>query len=150
MRWRFFSKPVGLDLERLKAAGDGNNRYLLCFLFLLVLNYTFMENPFEIIVEKLNAIENQIASIENKLFTSDDTSKTVFEIMSLNQLCKYYDFTKSYIYKQTSNRLIPFYKNGKRLYFKKDEIDSWILENRVKTIKDIEQEANAYLMRKKR
>ena len=109
-----------------------------------------MENPFEIIVEKLNAIENRIASIENKLFTSNDTSKTVFEIMSLNQLCKYYDFTKSYIYKQTSNREIPFYKNGKRLYFKKDEIDNQILDNRVKTIKDLDQEANTYLMRKKR
>ena len=108
-----------------------------------------MENPFEIIVEKLNAIESRIASIENKMFTLTDTSKTVLEIMSLNQLCEYYDFTKSYIYKQTSNREIPFYKNGKRLYFKKDEIDNWILENKVKSIQDIEREVNAYLLKKR-
>ncbi|MDV7187620.1 helix-turn-helix domain-containing protein [Lutibacter sp. TH_r2] len=109
-----------------------------------------MENPFEIIVEKLNAIENRLASIENKLLTSNNTTRNAIEIMSLKQLCEYYDFTKSHIYKLTSNREIPFYKNGKRLYFKKDEIDQWILENRVKTVKDIEQEANNYLMRKKR
>lgn len=61
-----------------------------------------MENSFEIIVEKLNAIENRIASIENKLLTLNDNTKTVFEIMSLNQLCEYYDFTKSHIYNQSS------------------------------------------------
>ncbi len=33
MRWRFFSKPEGLDLESLSAAGEGNNRFLRPFLF---------------------------------------------------------------------------------------------------------------------
>ncbi|MDV7188460.1 helix-turn-helix domain-containing protein [Lutibacter sp. TH_r2] len=109
-----------------------------------------MENPFEIIVEKLNAIENRITSIENKLLTSNDTSKTVFEIMSLNQLCKYYDFHKSFIYKLTSNREIPHYKKGKRLVFKKDEINTWLLENKIKTMDDLQREATLYSIRKKK
>lgn len=33
LRWRFYSKPVGLDLESINAVGDGNNRYLRPFLF---------------------------------------------------------------------------------------------------------------------
>jgi excisionase family DNA binding protein len=71
--------------------------------------------------------------------------------MNLNQLCDYLELSKSHIYKLTSNQEIPHYKRGgKKLYFNKYEIDKWVLENKVKTIKDIEQEANAYLMRKKR
>ena len=57
MRWRFISKPVGLDLERCCAAGVGNNRVLLSFfIFTLNLKYRIMENTFEIIVEKLNEL----------------------------------------------------------------------------------------------
>ena len=107
-----------------------------------------MENPFEIIVEKLTAIETRISSIENRLLISNAVLD--LEVMSLNQLCNHYDLTKSFVYKKTHSREIPHYKNGKRLFFKKNEIDTWILENRVKTIKDLEQETNAYLMRKKR
>jgi len=33
VRWRFFSKPLGLDLERCCVAGGGNNLVLLSFLF---------------------------------------------------------------------------------------------------------------------
>jgi hypothetical protein len=33
VRWRFFSKPKGFNLERFNAAGEGNNRFLLSFLF---------------------------------------------------------------------------------------------------------------------
>ncbi|WP_111709095.1 helix-turn-helix domain-containing protein [Lutibacter citreus] len=109
-----------------------------------------MENPFEIIVEKLTVIEKRLASIEHKLETkyNDDGYK---EVMNLKELCEYLGLSKSHIYKLTSTREIPHSKNrGKKLYFNKYEIDKWVLENKVKTIKDIEQEANANLMRKKR
>jgi len=33
VRWRFFSKPVGLDLESIRAVDVGNNRFLLSFIF---------------------------------------------------------------------------------------------------------------------
>jgi hypothetical protein len=67
VRWRFFSKPVGLDLERCYVAGEGNNRVLLSFfIFTLKLKYRIMENHFEIILEKLTLIEKRLASIEHK------------------------------------------------------------------------------------
>jgi len=109
-----------------------------------------MENPFEIIIEKLNAIENRIKSIESKIAVTTNENGSSLDIMSLNQLCEFYDFGKSYVYKKTSNREIPYYKNGKRLYFKRIEIDEWLLDNRIKTNKDIEREVSTYLMRKKK
>jgi len=108
-----------------------------------------MENPFEIIIEKLVAIEKRIASIEVKLNSETDihTSKNV---MSINQLCEYCGFAKSYVYKQTSTREIPHYKKGKRLYFKKTEIDDWLLKTKVKTMDEIQREATIYTIRRRK
>jgi excisionase family DNA binding protein len=108
-----------------------------------------MENPFEIIIEKLNLIERRILFIDNKLQISTNTISSL-EIMSLKQLCEHYDFNKSFVYKLTSNREIPHYKKGKRLVFKKDEIDAWLLENKVKTMDDLQREATRYSIRKKK
>ncbi len=150
MRWRFFSKPVGLDLDCISVAGEGNNLVLLTFfIFTLNLKYSIMENPFEIIIEKLTVIEKRLASIEHKLGTkyNDDGYK---EVMNLNQLCDYLELSKSHIYKLTSTQEIPHYKSGgKKLYFNKYEIDKWVLKNRVDTNDEIETMAANYLMNSK-
>ena len=49
----------------------------------------------------------------------------------------------------TSPAAIPHYKLGKKLFFKKEEIDEWIYANKVKTRQDIENEANEYIARKR-
>ncbi len=56
------------------------------------------------------------------------------EIMSVDDLHVYLGFSKSYIYKLTSEKLIPHYKPlNKSLFFKRSEIDAWILKCPVET-----------------
>jgi hypothetical protein len=50
----------------------------------------------------------------------------------------------------TSSNDIPHYKSGKRLYFKKSEIDEWVFSNRIKTNDDIEKEAMEYIRKNRR
>jgi excisionase family DNA binding protein len=57
---------------------------------------------------------------------------------------------KTYIYKLTHNRRIPYYTTGKRIYFKRDELVGYVTRIRVKTQDEIEQEADNYLARKRR
>lgn len=40
---------------------------------------------------------------------------------------------KNTIYSMVSKKEIPYYKNGKKLYFKKDELVEWILKERKNT-----------------
>lgn len=47
-------------------------------------------------------------------------------------------------------RQIPHYKLGKRLYFRKEEMDAWINKGKVKTQEEISAEADAYLLRRGR
>jgi len=56
-------------------------------------------------------------------------------ILTVGELESYTGFSKSYIYKLTMDRMIPYYKRdgGKTLFFKRSEIDDWLLSNRVTT-----------------
>ena len=107
-----------------------------------------MENPFEILNERLERIENLLQKIYNRDFVSkpiDEPSK----IMTTKTVAAYLSVTTSCIYKLTSSREIPHSKRGKRLYFQKNEIDNWVMENKCLTNKDIKDMADDYLSKRR-
>ena len=80
-------------------------------------------------------------SIEERLTNLERINQGAKTILTLEEVAKYTHYSKSYIYKLTSRREIPCYKpNGKQLYFKRTEIDEWLLTNRKMTNKEIESE----------
>ena len=80
-------------------------------------------------------------SIEERLTNLERINQEAKTILTLEEVAKYTNYSKSYIYKLTSRREIPCYKpNGKQLYFKRTEIDEWLLSNRKMTNKEIESE----------
>ena len=103
-----------------------------------------MENPFELILDKLNNIENLLkAGMKN-----DNGTVTITEVLNLNQAAEYVSLSKSAIYKKTSERNIPHFKQGKKLYFKRSELDNWLTGMKISTRDEIEQEATDYIIRK--
>jgi excisionase family DNA binding protein len=60
--------------------------------------------------------------------------------------------SKSHIYKLVCAKRIPYYKGegGKLTYFDKGELNKWLLQHRVKTADELEQEAATYLVTGKR
>ena len=44
----------------------------------------------------------------------------------------------------TSKKRIPHYKQGGRVYFKKDELVEWMTERKVKTESEINSDAETY------
>lgn len=106
-----------------------------------------MENPFELILEKLNKIEvllNQEGKLEPK-------EKTVFakDILKTNEAAKYLSMSKSSLYKRTCNFTIPHFKVGGAIFFKRSELDEWIFTHRVKTRENIEREALDYVSKRR-
>jgi len=108
-----------------------------------------MENPFELIMQKLERIENLFLN-HNVERAGNNKTKPYSEIMSVQQLSDYLDLSKSHIYKKTSSREIPHSKRGKKLYFEKSVIDDWVLENKITTSDEIEQLAANYILNNKR
>ena len=68
-------------------------------------------------------IEQQIAEIKEFITRQSLANK---DVMSLSEAATYAGVSKSYLYKLTSARLIPFYRPANKLiFFKKEEIDAW-------------------------
>ncbi len=87
-----------------------------------------------------------------QLLSEIETLKTLFKsqvnkkVLTLEEVAAYTGLSKSYLYKLTSTRGIPCYKpRAKMVYFDRDEIDQWLLQNRIKTKAEIEAEAATYV-----
>lgn len=64
------------------------------------------------------------------------------EVLTIDELTAYTGYKKSHIYRLTSQKAIPYYKpQGGTLYFKKSEIENWLLQNRQATTSEIEAKA---------
>ena len=59
-------------------------------------------------------------------------------------------FTVPTIYGYCQRNEIPYYKKGNKLYFFKSEILDWIRTGKQKTIKEIQEDANLYLLNNKK
>ena len=131
--------PKGLTLK------DGKrNGYFCIFIFFSGINYTqnlhFMENPFDIIVQRLDSIEKLLNEL-SKNANNSKPPKDTDEIMTVEQLSDYLTIARQTIYEKCSKKEIPYFKAGKRLYFKKSVINDWINSGRRYTTDELMQQA---------
>ncbi|PZF73638.1 helix-turn-helix domain-containing protein [Taibaiella soli] len=95
-------------------------------------------------MDTLQSIEQRLANIESLL-------SGVKTVLTLTEAAEYCRLSQSYMYKLTSAGLIPHYKPaGKMLYFKREELDAWMLRNEVKTSSSIDAQATNYVVTNKR
>ena len=93
----------------------------------------------EKIFEKLENIERML--VEQNLLKK--------EVLNFSEAAVYLEVSHSHLYKLTSSGALPAYKpNGKKLYFNRKELDTWLLSNKQVTSTEIEEQANQYLMKK--
>lgn len=70
------------------------------------------------------------------------------EFLTLEEAARYTGLTKSALYKLTSTRKIPFSKpNGKNCFFKRTELEAWLMSNPVATADELNDRAQAYCMK---
>ena len=91
------------------------------------------------IIEKLTRIESLFNQLPQK------------EVLNFGEACEFLNLSASYLYKLTHKQQIPHYKpNGKKIYFRRGELQEWLLQNRVKPLAEIEQEALDYVVSNKK
>lgn len=73
------------------------------------------------------------------------------EVLTFQEGCDYCGFMPSHMYKLTSLDAIPHYKpNGKMIFFRRSELETWLLRNRSTTKEEIEEEVTTYLSKRRR
>jgi excisionase family DNA binding protein len=91
------------------------------------------------IIEKLDKIESLFSQLPTK------------EVLNFVEACEFLNLSASYLYKLTSKQELPHYKpNGKKIYFRRGELQEWLLKNRIKPLAEIETEALDYVVSKKK
>ena len=98
---------------------------------------TFMERlserltSVEAILKKLDPIESlleRIALLEKNIYTTK-------QVFTFQEACMYIGISESMLYKLTSGKEIPHYKpRGKMIYFAKEDLDEWLLQNYEPTV----------------
>jgi len=58
------------------------------------------------------------------------------ELLTIEEAAIFLNLAKPTIYSLTSRRELPFFKTGKKLYFKRSELLSWIEKGKQKTIEE--------------
>ncbi len=73
------------------------------------------------------------------------------KVLTFDEACDYTGISRSYMYKLTGSQKIPNSKpNGKVIFFEKEKLDQWLLQNGRKSNQEIENEAAKYIGDKKR
>ena len=100
---------------------------------------TYMER----MSERLSAIESvlkHLEPIENLLDRITLLENTIFStkrVFTFQEACMYIGVSESMLYKLTASKEIPHYKpRGKMVYFAKEELDEWLLQNHEPTVNE--------------
>ena len=111
-------------------------------------NITFEDLPKAMswLMDKLNELDSKIDGLNNQ-----NQSVPTEQWMNLKELCDYIPShpAEQTVYGWTSCHLIPFHKRGKRIMFLKSEIDEWLHAGKIKSDKNLEDEAAQFTKSKR-
>ena len=103
-------------------------------------------------IQKPRPLKIEVMTEELKQVADLVTANTIFctkEVLTSDEAAKYMGVSKSYLYKLTMRQQIPHFKPmGKMCYFNRLELEQWLQSNRVATTTEIEQQAQAFCMKK--
>ena len=86
------------------------------------------------VFDKLTAIESLLVATQPKPLT-------------LKEAAEFLDFSRSYLYRLTSQGRVPCYKpEGKRVYFDRAELVNWLKRNRIQPQEETEETAASYIV----
>jgi len=91
-------------------------------------------------------LSKQIEDLKLKIENIEKLFLTQKNVLNFSELKLYTNLSESYLYELTSSGGIPCYKpNGKKLYFKKQEIEDWLLSNRKATNIELDELASSHI-----
>ena len=72
--------------------------------------------------------------------------KDACKFLTSDEAAEYLGIAKITLYTYTHKRIIPFYKSRRKIYFKLEDLENYVLnsKNRIKSIAEIEEEAAIY------
>ena len=110
-----------------------------------------MEISFDKLPQAVSQINERLQNIERLLMERSNESKSDSnELLNIEQASKHLNVSVATIYTYVHERVIPFSKVKKRLYFSKQELTEWVKTGRKKTITEVNASAEELLKPRKK
>ena len=94
----------------------------------------------------MDPVLEKLQDIEKALKNQSLSQKRVF---NLEELCEYFGFEKGTVYVWTSRKEIPHSKKS-GLWFKREDVENWLLSNPITTEAQLEAQAASYIIKNRR
>lgn len=104
-----------------------------------------MENPFQIIYDRLDSIESLLIEIARKDRNEKGNNGETDTIFNVPQAAEFLGLTVPTIYSKVSRGDIPAMKKGNRLYFSRQELITHLRSGKKKSTSEILSEAETYV-----
>lgn len=102
------------------------------------------EISFENLPKAVAHLVSEVAEIKFLVEKGQTPAITQMHVpIGIEEACQLIGKAKSTVYTLVRKRLLPCYKNGKKLYFFEDELLEWITKGKRKTLQEIESEVEA-------
>ena len=93
---------------------------------------------------------NLINEINARLLRIEELTLAGFKaVLDVTEASQFTGISKPQLYRLTSEKRIPHYKKNNKLYFKKTELENWMLQNKIETIDEINSKASTYVYNNK-
>jgi len=93
---------------------------------------------FEDLPQAVQAIDHRLDRIEEML--KNQPAKESDLMLTVEDVAEYLHLSVPSIHRLVSNRQIPNMRRGKRLFFKKSEVNNWLSQRRRKTVDEMKAE----------
>ena len=70
------------------------------------------------------------------------------DILDIKQAANLLHLQVTTLYEKTSQKLIPHFKKGNKLYFNRQDLEAWVKEGKVNTLDEFQTQAASYTTRK--
>ena len=99
-------------------------------------------------MQLLERMADSLARIE-QLLVQQQTMTFNKDTLDLDEAAAYTKYSKGYLYHLTSERRIPHCKRGRKIYFDKERLDSWLKLHPIKSDAELASEAETYCVTRK-
>ncbi len=101
--------------------------------------------------EQLTELKTLVLSLKEQFHSTKQTKEESYDLLTSKNAAKYLDISVSHLYFLTHAKQIPHYKpNGKRVYFRKSELDSWISDTKRQSHAELDKQAADFVSQNQR
>ncbi|KAA6334995.1 hypothetical protein EZS27_016744 [termite gut metagenome] len=101
------------------------------------------EMTFDKLPEAVAYLIKEVAQIKELIESKQESPPVKRVPIDIDEACQTIGKAKPTVYALVRKRMIPCYKNGKKLYFFEDELLDWISKGKKKTLLEINAEVEA-------